>query len=98
MIEMFVDANDQIFQQEIMRVLFKYMTIRRELLFHFQRTILVFRSGIKASIENIQTVLSKCKMLIQDTTVHHMFLFLNLSFRFGKCLRKTMIKAYHLQR
>jgi hypothetical protein len=44
--------------------MFKYMTIRKELLFHFQRTIVVFRSSIKPSIENIESILSKCKMLI----------------------------------
>ena len=61
---MFVYGEDKYLQQEIIRVLFKFMNIRRELLHHFQKTIVIFRSNIAQKIDDINKILRKSKILI----------------------------------
>ena len=50
------------------------MNIKRELLSNLHRTIVIFRINVKPKIENIKNVLSKLKLLIQDSTVNHFVL------------------------
>lgn len=97
---MFIYGEDQNLQQEIIKVMFKYMNIRRELLHHFQKTIVMFRSSIAQKVDDINKILRKSKILIQDSTVNIQIL---IKYRFGKCHRTNqknrsnkMVASHHL--
>ena len=49
--------------------MFKYMTVRRELLFHFQRTFLLFRDKMKVKVQNLRQTIKLCLGKIIDSNV-----------------------------
>jgi len=72
LINLFVYADNTQYQKEIIKVLIRFMNIRRELLRNFQRTILIFRDNFKPSLERLERVLKQTKLLMANSTIWEM--------------------------
>ncbi len=49
--------------------MFKYMTMRREMLLAYQKTIVMFRENVKPKLERLKVIIKQCKVFIIDISI-----------------------------